>query len=56
MDSKLHVSECYFGEPSSCATLLEPHGDLFLIVQYLIFASDVEDIKSLLIKFAVDKD
>lgn len=44
------------GELSTLLILLEPHGDLFLFVQYLKFASDMEDIKSLLIKFAVDKD
>lgn len=44
------------GEPSTFLILLEPHGDLFLVVQYLKFASDMEDVKSLLIKFAVDKD
>jgi len=43
-------------EPSTLLILLELHGGLFLVVQYLKFASDMEDIKSLLIKFAVDKD
>lgn len=43
-------------EPSICMILLECLRDLFLIVQYLIFARGTEDIKSLLIKFSVDKD
>lgn len=44
------------GEPSSRMILLECCGDLFLIVQYFIFARGMKDIKSLLIKFSVDKD
>lgn len=44
------------GKSPTLLISLDLSGDLFLVVQYVKFASDTEDIKSLLIKFAVDKD
>lgn len=57
MDSKLYISQCHSGlRTINSSDFTEAQGGPFLVVQYSKAFSYMEDIKSLLIKFAVDKD